>query len=392
MPVAKFILKNAVQWIEHPNGYWVLRNTQDLTYLQVSPRDRQVIEALRQHAPQEVIRAYDVAPKELQHLLRLLSLTGMLEGTSPPKPPKRKFTPLQLLYFRRKLINPDQWLSQHIDKLHWIWTRPVAIILGIFLAYTAVLVLHHRAAITYFGQQLIAAHGGNLFIPFILLSVAVVSIHELGHAFTLKHYGGIVPEIGLIFMCLFPAAYTNTTDAYCLVKKRQRFWVVAAGVACQLIIGAAAFWLWFTSAENTWLHTSSYLLMGASLFTVALNLNPLVRFDGYYIALALTGINNLRQRSFLMYRRLLSGHSPLMYRRLLSGHSPLESGRDFWILVAYAPLSLAYLILIFGKLLFGLGTWIFTHVPYLAIVLFVLWLLYYTAPAKPHDYKSQSAS
>ncbi|MEM6254089.1 MAG: M50 family metallopeptidase [Cyanobacteria bacterium P01_D01_bin.156] len=378
-PTVNFALKDVVQWIEHPDGYWLLRNTQDVTYLQVSSPDKQVIEALSQHAPHGVIRAYDVSPQELQHLLRLLSLTGMLEGSSPPKPPKRKFTPLQLLYFRRKLINPDQWLSQHIDKLHWIWTRPVAVTLGIFLTYTTVLALHHRAAITYFGQQLVAAQGGNLLIPFILLSVAVVSIHELGHAFTLKHYGGIVPEIGLIFMCLFPAAYTNTTDAYCLIKRQQRFWVVVAGVACQLIIGAAAFWLWFTSAENTWLHTSSYLLMVAALFTVALNLNPLVRFDGYYIAVAITGINNLRSRSFLLYQRLLGGRSPL------------ESGQDFWILLAYAPLSLIYLILIFGKFLFSFGIWIFIHVPYLTIVLSVLWLLYYTAPTKLHDCKSQSS-
>jgi putative peptide zinc metalloprotease protein len=52
--------------------------------------------------------------------------------------------------------------------------------------------------------------------------MAVVTLHELGHAFTLKYYGGIVPEIGLLIMMLMPAAYTNTTDSYCLVKRRQR--------------------------------------------------------------------------------------------------------------------------------------------------------------------------
>jgi putative peptide zinc metalloprotease protein len=361
-------LKSVVQWIAHPNGYWILRNPVDLTYLQVSPHDKEIIDLLRRFPPKIVAQTHNTTPQEIQHLLQLLTATGMLEGTHPPKPPKRKFTPLQLLYFKKPLINPDRWLTRHIDTLRWIWTRPTALILGIVLTLTVILSLAHQANITYFGQQLLQAHGGHLLLPFLLLSVLVVSLHELGHAFTLKHYAGIVPEIGLIFMCLMPAAYTNTTDAYCLVKKRQRFWVVAAGVTIQLVIGAMAFWLWFTSAEGTWLHTSSFLLMGAALFTVALNLNPLARFDGYYLAVALTGINNLRSRSFLLYKRLLGGYPAV------------ESGRDFWILLAYAPLSFLYLTLVFGKLLLWLGTWIAIHIPYLALVLFVFWLIYYTAP------------
>ena len=366
-------LKECVQWINHPAKYWILRNTQDHTYLQVTPHDKQVIDLLSQFPPQIVAQTCNISPQDLQYLLKLLALTGMLEGTSPPKPPKRKFTPLQLLYFRRPLINPDQWLINHISKLHWIWTNPTGIILGLLLTSSTIFGLAHHTDITYYGQQLLQAHGSNLLLPFILLSLAVVSLHELGHAFTLKHYGGIVPEIGLLFMCLMPAAYTNTTDAYCLIKKQQRFWVVAAGVACQLIIAAIAFWLWFTSADNTWLHTGSYLLMGAALFTVALNLNPLVRFDGYYIAVALTGINNLRQRSFQLYQNLMRGQPT---------H---ESPRDTWILLAYAPLSFAYLIFIFGKLFFWLSTWILTHIPYLSLILFILWVIYYTTPTKNHD-------
>lgn len=363
-------LKQTTKWIYHPDNYWILRNPVDFTYLQVSLGDKQVIDRLGQFAPYIVAQTCNTTPKDIQRLLQLLAATGMLEGTTPSKTSKRKFTPLQLLYFKKPLINPDRWLTHHIDSLRWIWTQATALILGITLTLTAILSLAHRADITYFGQQLFQAHSGNLLLPFLLLSLLVVSLHELGHAFTLKHYGGIVPEIGLIFMCLMPAAYTNTTDAYCLVKKHQRFWVVAAGVTLQLIIGAIAFWLWFISAEDTWLHTSSFLLMGAALLTVALNLNPLARFDGYYLVVALTGINNLRSRSFLLYQRLLRGHPAQ------------ESGRNFWILLTYAPLSFAYILLVFGKLFLWLSALILTYVPYLTLVLLILWLIYYTAPAK----------
>lgn len=105
--------------------------------------------------------------------------------------------------------------------------------LGFFLAIWAVIGMSQSQEIFQEGQQLWAQAGATLILPFILLMMLVVSMHELGHAFTLKHYGGIVPEIGLMFMCLMPGCYTNTTDSYCLVKRRQRALVVGAGVLVQ---------------------------------------------------------------------------------------------------------------------------------------------------------------
>ncbi|WP_287522101.1 hypothetical protein [Okeania sp. SIO2C2] len=40
----------------------------------------------------------------------------------------------------------------------------------------------------------------------------VIFLHEFGHAFTLKHFGGVVPEIGLLFMCFMSVMYTSNFD------------------------------------------------------------------------------------------------------------------------------------------------------------------------------------
>ncbi|NEQ99838.1 MAG: hypothetical protein F6K30_24570 [Cyanothece sp. SIO2G6] len=209
-------------------------------------------------------------------------------------------------------------------------------------------------------------------LPFGLLSMAVVSLHELAHAFTLKHFGGSVSEMGLLFMCLMPAAYTNSSDSYRL-PRWQHCLVIGAGVLCQLMIAAIAFWIWFSTAKSVSLHTGAYLLMVAAVFTIALNLNPLARFDGYYLLAAATGINNLKGRSFGLYKAWLS-HQP----------SP-ERGHTRWILAAYAPFSFLYLLLIFGKLVLWLGNTILTHVPYLALFLFLIWLLYYCYPESSNE-------
>ena len=202
-----------------------------------------------------------------------------------------------------------------------------------------------------------------------MLTAIVVTLHELGHAFTLKHYKGIVPEVGLMFMMLMPVAYTNTTDQYGLPKRRQRALVVGAGVLCQLTIGAVAFWVWNASATGTGLWTTSYLLMVAALLTVAVNLNPLARFDGYYLTVALTGINNLRRRSFQFYQDLFNAQP-----------SP-EQGSDRWVLAAYAPLSFLYILGVFGFLLMRLGDWTLSHMPMTALVLLIAWAVYFWMPS-----------
>ena len=72
--------------------------------------------------------------------------------------------------------------------------------------------------------------------------------------------------------------------------------------------------------------------MVAALLTVAINLNPLNKFDGYYLLVAGTGINNLRQRSFDFYLDLL--------RR----EEIEEAVETQWVLAAYAPLSIVYTV------------------------------------------------
>ncbi len=361
-------LKACVQWIEHPDGYWILRNPEDVTFLQVSELDKSIIEQIGQLPILVILQQDNITREQLHYLLQILTATAMFEGTKPPQPPKHKFNPLQLLSFKVPLFNPDSWLSHNVNKLRWIWTRAFCLVICFFLAWSIVIGINQSNEILLTGQQMWANQGSSIIIPFALLMLLVVSFHELGHAFTLKHYGGIVPEIGLLFMCLMPGCYTNTSDSYCLVKRRQRTLVVAAGVLVQLIIWAIALWLWNLSNPDTWLHTTSYLLMVAALFTVALNLNPMSKFDGYYLAVAVSGINNLRSRSFQFYSHLL---------RL---QPSTEQIRDRLILAAYAPFSFFYILFVFGHLWFGLGDWLLSHIPTTALTVLILWAIYFYFP------------
>lgn len=367
LPTTQPKLKASVQWVEHPDGYWILRNPEDVTFLQVSDRDKAIIEQLGQIPIHLLAEEFCITQSELRYLLQLLVATGMLEGTKPAKRRRGKLSPLQLLSFKIRLFDPDPFLSRYIDKIRFLWSKPIAIFLAVFLIVSAVVGFDRRSEIIFIGQKLLATNGSNLILPFALLTALVVTLHELGHAFTLKHYDGIVPEIGLLFMCLVPAVYTNTTDSYCLSRFR-RILVVGAGVLVQLILAAVGLWLWNISASGTWLSTASFLLMSAALFTVALNLNPMSKFDGYYLAVAITGINNLRSRSFAFYGNLLTG-KPIQ-----------EPGGIRWILAIYAPFSIAYIWMVFGFLFWHITEWSLINIPMTALILLFGWGIYFLFP------------
>ncbi|MDX2240741.1 MAG: hypothetical protein NW224_08670 [Leptolyngbyaceae cyanobacterium bins.302] len=362
-------LKPVVQWFRQSDGYWILRNPEDVTrQLQVSDRHKYAIDLLIQLTPGQIVQQGHITPDEFRTLLQQLAMAGMLVSIEPPKPTKRKLTPLQLLFFTVPLGNPDRWLTQYVRYFRWIWTRLFGVCLLSFLTMTIVYGLQQQNE---FAQMAIALWNQRdlaLTLSFGLLALLVVSFHELGHALTLKHYNRIVPQVGLMFMLLFPAAYVNTTDQYALTR-RQRSLVVGAGVICQITTAAIGFWLWQITQIGTWLHTLGFLLAVASLFTVAINLNPLAKFDGYYLAVALTGINNLRSRSFSFYAKLL---------RL---QRPSEKLHHCWILATYAPLSLVYSLSVFGFLLMQITGWTLTHIPAIALVLLLLWAIYFYSPS-----------
>ncbi len=114
-------LKSSLEWIYHPEDYWILRNPENLTNLQIDNFDKEIISQLQLISIPAIANQYDITLEELQYLLQMLAGAGMLEGINPQKPPK-KFNLMQLFYYQIPVFNPDAWLTKHIDKLRWIWT------------------------------------------------------------------------------------------------------------------------------------------------------------------------------------------------------------------------------------------------------------------------------
>ena len=136
-----------------------------------------------------------------------------------------------------------------------------------------------------------------------LLAIALVKVlHEMGHAYSAVHYGCRVPTMGLAFMLMAPLLYTDVTDAWRLRIRSQRLYIAAAGILVELGVACVCLFAWAFLPDGA-LRSVVFILAAVSLFTsLIINLNPLMRFDGYYLLADWLGVENLQDRSFEVAR------------------------------------------------------------------------------------------
>ena len=127
---------------------------------------------------------------------------------------------------------------------------------------------------------------------------AVKVVHELGHAYTATRFGCRVPTMGVAFMVMMPVMYSDVSDSYRLTSKRKRLLIAAGGVIAELGLAAIAFFAWGFLPEGTARSIAFIVATTSLIMSLMVNLNPLMRFDGYYVLADGLGIPNLQDRAF----------------------------------------------------------------------------------------------
>ncbi|CAM3852005.1 hypothetical protein [Roseateles saccharophilus] len=166
-------------------------------------------------------------------------------------------------------------------------------------------------------------------------------LHEIGHGVACKLRGGAVHEMGLMFLLFVPVPYVDTSSAWVFARRRDRVLVGAAGITVELVIGAAAFYLWLWMEPGLAKAIAYDVAVLASVGTVILNANPLMRYDGYFILADALAIPNLAQRSTRYWGWLFER---IVLQR--ASTSPVRAAGEAPWFVAYAPLSFAYRLVV----------------------------------------------
>jgi putative peptide zinc metalloprotease protein len=215
---------------------------------------------------------------------------------------------LGIFFLRVPLINPDRFLTRTSALFSWLFTLPAFfawLALAGFAGFIAVARWDDLSA-----PVLTVFDGGNLFMLWGTL-IGLKVIHEFGHAYACKAYGGHVPEMGAFFVLFTPLAYVDASDSWSFTKMRRRAVVTLAGVYVESIIGAIALIVWALTEPGT-LNTLCYqIVLLATITTALFNLNPLLRYDAYYLVSDLSGVPNLRARCqhavASLFKRVLYG-------------------------------------------------------------------------------------
>lgn len=198
------------------------------------------------------------------------------------------------MFMQIPLVNPDAFLSRTVGLARWLYSGPAFVVWLMVMLAAGYVAAQNTAALAEPLNGLLATH--NLVIMWLTLIILKI-FHEFGHAYACKHYGGHVPEMGVYLIMGTPCAYVDATTAWGFSSKRQRLVVSLGGMYIETFIAALALFVWAAWEPGLIKSIAYNVALLASAVTILFNINPLMRYDGYYIASDLLEIPNLRQRA-----------------------------------------------------------------------------------------------
>ena len=250
---------------------------------------------------------------------------------------RRLWTPLAL---RFPLVDPDRFLVRTLP-----FVQPLFGWFGLLLWLAvvgtgAVLAVSHWTDLTEnISERVLDPQ--NLVLLWFVYPV-VKTLHELGHAYATRKWGGEVHEIGIMLLVFSPVPYVDASSAWGFADKRKRMVVGAAGIAVELFLGALALFVWLAVEPGAVRSVAYNVMLISGVSTLLFNGNPLLRFDGYFVLADGIEMPNLGARSnqYLGY----------LFQRYVLGIRDAErqsasAGEKFW-LVLYGVTSFVYRIFI----------------------------------------------
>ncbi|HTD33216.1 MAG TPA: M50 family metallopeptidase [Candidatus Elarobacter sp.] len=115
-------------------------------------------------------------------------------------------------------------------------------------------------------------------------------VHEFGHSAACMRYGRTAGRIGLTVYIVLPALFSDVGVAWKL-KRWQRVVVDAGGSYFHALAGALFVTLGFATGWAPFFLAT--LLIG---FTLIFNMNPIFKFDGYWLVADALGVTNLSKQ------------------------------------------------------------------------------------------------
>jgi putative peptide zinc metalloprotease protein len=218
---------------------------------------------------------------------------GLLAGSESNAPPR--LNPLLALRWKVLFTNPR--ITDRITGPFRHLFRPW-LLLPLLAGFGVVFwfVLLHKGVASATAQ---AFDNPELLLLVLGLGIASAGFHEIGHAAALRYGGGRPGGIGAGLYMVWPAFYTDVTDAYRL-PRRDRLRTDLGGIYFNVVIAVVTLGAWAVLGADALL-----LLIAIQMLEIVKNLSPVIRADGYHILSDATGVPDLYAHMGPTLRRLL---------------------------------------------------------------------------------------
>jgi putative peptide zinc metalloprotease protein len=256
------------------------------------------------------------------------------------KPFWKKLNPLwQKIPFGR----PDALLRSLQPVLGWIFSGPATILAMMLMVVAGLTLSANWERFTASSANVVSQQN---WLWLLMAWIALKFFHEIGHALVCHRYGGNIRETGLVIAFFAPLAYVDASSCWSFRSRWQRIHTALAGVYVELIIASLSILAWKWCDSVVLRHVLQNTIIMASVSTLLFNLNPLMKFDGYYVLSDLLQIPNLSTQANSVItdlaRRVFFGDS---------GSRPTVIGRQRWVLMTYGAAAMVWRLLVTLSLL-----------------------------------------
>jgi len=356
---------------------WIVKDPLTLEHFQFSAEEYALVEWLRdpvtiaelQRRFQRRFSPQTITPQVIWDFLSRLHELGLVVGSARgqgqellarrdrERVRRWLFSWSGLLGIRFPGVDPDAFLTAFHRAFRWLFSPATALAAMAVVLCALALVFGHFAE---FRGRLpdVSALFDWRNLPWLLAAIGAVKVlHELGHALACKHFGGEVREMGFMLLVFAPCLYCDVSDAWRFPDRWRRIAVSSAGVMVELVLASLATIVWWYARPGVVQLVALNIMLICTVNTLAINGNPLMRYDGYYILSDLVGVPNLWQRSREALRYFWS--SWLLGQT--SVDDPLLPAAQRPWLAAYAIASKAYMVCVSVAIVWGLAKTLAPH-------------------------------
>ena len=194
------------------------------------------------------------------------------------------------LYFTFPILKLENFLRRTSPLIKPLLSKPFHYAMMILLAIGIVMTLPRIDE--FFGSfiQIFTLEG--MILSAVILT-AIKIMHEFAHGYVATINGVAVPHMGIAFIVLYPIFYTEATGAWRLTDRRARMAIGLAGVRFEIYLAAFAMIAWHFVMPGLPQMMCFTIVAISLLGSLLINLNPLMRFDGYYVLSDYLNIENL---------------------------------------------------------------------------------------------------